>query len=519
MALYKQPDPSQYRFVTLNFAELFPQEHPTNQLLELIRSLDLSKFDSGYKNGTQDGGRSAMPVDRMLALIVYSLLYGNLSMRRLSRDMTVRADLMFLSGGFEIDHSTFSVFRSRHEKALLNLFTQTVFLGVRSGFIDLDTVCIDSTKIKACANSEDIGTQEQLEKMFSYAEKTCRKRFEEWQNASETDQQYKEKKHKDAVRRKAKIEEGLSFLKERQDRVRVHIYDHDAEIQKSNGRFLIGYNVQQAVDYNSRMIVHQEVHTKQGDSEFTAPMVNGIEELKKDLPFESVPGSKYLLDSGYASEENLKKLDGLNIYMPDARFARDIGLGGKIRPEDRIRPESLQKEPDAESVMKDFNNIFIYNKYKDEFTCPAGEKLLQKKTRKLGNQVYIVFRKSGCSSCKYRIPCIGNRGTRKDIMVSETNLADGLNYSPRRQPRREREYTEPSKTELMRKKLKLPENRLIYARRMMIEGVFGTMKAVRKGREFFRRGLKRVSVEHSERGLAHNLARILVLRGLQGVNV
>lgn len=516
MARYRQPDPSQYRIVTLNFDDLFPPEHPTSRLLSLIRSFDLSEFDDGYHNDAGTGGRPALPPDRILAVMIYSLLYGNLSMRNLSRDLEQRADLMYLSGGLKIDHSTFTVFRNRHAKAIMNLFSQTVFMGVRSGLINLETVCIDSTKIKACANADDIGTEEKLRRMYSHTEKACEKRYAEWENADETDKAEKEKKLREAQMRKEKIDEALAFLKEHAERKRIHIHDHDAEIQKCNGKFLVGYNIQQAVDHDSRMIVYRQVHTKQGDTEFTVPVIQGLEKFKEEL-FAEQPETRYLLDAGYASEENLEKLDGMDIYMPDARFARDAGLGGKVRPEDRKerdrRPES--NEVEIETIPDNIEISLKYDQNNDEFICPAGERLKRKKTRFLNGNMYHVFRKNACSGCKYRIPCVGNRGTRKDIMVLDSLLKENLVYSPRKRAVADgAQFKRPSRTELMRQKLSCKEGRKVYSMRMIIEGVFGTAKNTRKGREFLRRGIGAVSVEYAERAIAHNIARILKL--LQG---
>ena len=87
MARYQITDVDQNQMVMLNYGELFSKEHPTRKLLELIRKLDLSEFDNNYINDTDKGGRPAFPVDRLLAILFYSLLYGNISMRNLERDL------------------------------------------------------------------------------------------------------------------------------------------------------------------------------------------------------------------------------------------------------------------------------------------------------------------------------------------------------------------------------------------------------------------------------------------------
>ena len=163
MARYREPNVAQLRFIPINFAELFPEDHPLSRLFSTIRQLDLSAFDANYRNDTSAGGRPVAPCDKILAVIIYSLLYGGLSMRNLQRELSVRADLLYLSGGMSFDHTTFTAFRKRHREAIKELFRQTTFLGVQAGLIDLDTVCIDGTKIKAWANRRDIGNREELE--------------------------------------------------------------------------------------------------------------------------------------------------------------------------------------------------------------------------------------------------------------------------------------------------------------------------------------------------------------------
>ena len=89
MAKYQIADIDQNQMVMLNYGELFSEEDPTRKLLELIRKLDLSEFDNNYTNDTDKGGRPAFPVDRLLAILFYSLLHGNILIpgRNLERDL------------------------------------------------------------------------------------------------------------------------------------------------------------------------------------------------------------------------------------------------------------------------------------------------------------------------------------------------------------------------------------------------------------------------------------------------
>jgi len=502
MARYKKPDVDQYRIVTLNFSELFPEDHFLSRLLDLIGKFDLNEFDNGYANDTSRGGRPAMPVDRMLAIIIYSLLYGNISMRNLERDLQQRADLMYLSGGLTFDHSLVSIFRKRHEKAIKNLFSQTVFAGVEAGMIDLDTVCIDSTKIKASANRRDIGTADELERRLTKIEEVCAKRFEQWNNSEDqAEKEYLEKKLAGYKRQQEKIKNAIDFLKQNKDRKRIHLTDPDADWHKDgSNHFIVGYSAQTAVDSKNKMIVHQKVVTDQSDSNCTVSMVKAVEEVKNDVMPQKTEPIKYALDCGYASEKNLEELNDLDMYIPDRELAREIG--GKVKPEDR-------KEK-SDQLLR-----FDYIPESDLLRCPEGSLLTFRRVKSLNKIEYRVYRKDGCHKCTKQGICAGNR-PRKEVHLPQKNY-QAIKH------KLVAHYGEANKTRMspvggiltiqMRAKLATPDGKKIYSRRFeVVEGVFGIIKEIRNASEFLRRMLPRVQVEWSERCIAHNISRLLEFR-------
>lgn len=502
MARYKEPDVNQYRIVTMNTADLFPDDHHLAQLLKTIRGLDLTAFDNGYHNDSKAGGRPAIPVDRMLAVIIYSLLYGNISMRNLERDLTQRADLLYLAGGLTFDHSSVSIFRKRHEKAIQNLFTQTVFVGIEAGLIDLETVCIDSTKIKANANRRDIGTTEQLAKRLDKIDEVCKKRYRQWEEAeNQEEKEYLQKKIKRYEKQKSKIDTAIKFLKDNPKIKRTHMTDPDADWHKNGSNsYIIGYSAQVAVDSKSQMIVHQEVMTDQSDSNQTVHLVKAVEDIKEDKRNKKVKNKniKYVLDCGYASEKNLENLDGFDLYLPDREFSGR--LGGKIKPEDR-------KKDDTDILE------FHYNADDDSFTCPNGEFLSYRGERKAFGRLYRNYKKAGCAKCPKRILCVGENGNRKAFGIPPENYQHTKVKRMAYHGKANR-FKQPSPggylTGKMREKLSTREGKKIYAMRFHIsEGVFGVIKNVRNGWQFLRRGKERVQIENTERSIAHNIAKLI----------
>ena len=511
MARYREPDTNQWRFIPILFDDLFPKDHPIAQLLSVIRGLDLKEFDENYKNDTEAGGRPAVPPERILAVIIYSLLYGGISMRNLQRELSVRADLMYLSGGMDIDHTTLSVFRKRHHQAILKLFSQTVFVGAQAQLIDLDTVCIDSTKIKGWANRRDIGGREELARRYEHIRELCEKRYREWQECEEQEEKKALKKRVDRVSRlKGKIKKAYQFLQEHPERKRVHLNEPDADWQKDGSKgFVVGYNTQMAVDSKSQMIVYEDVVVNQSDTYQGVPIVEAIEEQKQRICQTKTEEVKYVMDCGYSSGESLKALEERDVYMPDQQFTRLSG--GKKKPEERdgvIGPPPVKGQ---ESRFDGKSLEFRYDAETDRFECPWGQTLTYRRERKLGGTPYRSYRKSGCGGCRFRARCLGCRSTSasKELWVRVSEL-------PRLKVKRIRTFRSTksglSGFELalaMRAKLSTKEGKAVYAKRFPVsEGVFGAVKGIRKGGSFLRRGLDRVREEWAERCIAHNIAKI-----------
>lgn len=511
MARYKQPDDTQWQFTTINFSKLFPEDHPISQLLATIGKLDLSDFDAAYNNDTRAGGRPAVPCERVLAIVIYSLLYGGLSMRNLQRELAVRADLLYLSGGMSIDHTTFSVFRRRHHQAILRVFEQTVFLGAQAGLIDFETVCIDGSKIKAWANRRDIGDRKELERRYSHIETLCEKRYAEWEACLEEEE--KKSLAKRAIRltrTKQKIDVALKFLREHPDRRRVHLNEPDADWQKDRSKgFLVGYNAQLGVDSKHQMIVYAGVATDHADTNQAIPIVEAIEAEKAKIGEAKTHEVKYVMDCGYFSGENLKALAGRDLYIPDQQYARLAG--GKAKPEERSAQIGPPPVKEQESRFGSATMEFVYQSGEDQFVCPQGGKLTFHRAKKLRGVLYRDYRKYGCGNCPLRGRCIGGAETlsHKDVWIKASALVSLRVKTIREHNVIRRGQTGFELALKMREKLSTPEGKATYGKRFQVsEGVFAAVKSLRSGYRFLRVGLDRVQEEWAERCIAHNIAKL-----------
>ena len=255
------------------------------------------------------------------------------------------------------------------------------------------------------------------------------------------------------------------------------------------------------------MVVHSEVVTKQGDSKYAVSMVEAVEEIKQDVLPEKSTKTKYILDSGYASEANLEKLAEQDIYLPDRDYTHEK-IGGKVKPENRAEMRA-EKEEAIETAHR-----FEYDANTNSFTCPQNNKLYFKREKEMKGVRYSEFTAKGCNKCPIRSSCIGVKKIRKKLWIRTSDLADMkiklvAQYGKRR-------IKSPNKNPLtlaMREKLSNPEGRKIYSKRFhSIEGCFGVIKNARQGWQFLRRGLEKVQVDWAERLIAHNLAKLIGFR-------
>jgi len=172
-------------------------------------------------------------------------------------------------------------------------------------------VCIDSTKIKAWANRNDIGDRKELTRRYQHIQELCKKRYAEWEACqNEEEKKAIEKRTRRLERKRVKLQEALRFLQEHPERKRMHLHEPDADLQRDGNKgFVTGYNAQLAVDSKSQMIVYAEVVTEQSDALHTASIVEAIEAQKPRLCERKTDKVKYVLDCGYSSGENLRKLE------------------------------------------------------------------------------------------------------------------------------------------------------------------------------------------------------------------
>lgn len=141
--------------------EKLPKDSPARLVSQIVDSLDISRVIDTY----QGGGTSAYHPRMMLKVVIFSYLNNIYSCRRIEHALNDRLSFMWLSGNQTPDHNTINRFRSsRLKDTIHDIFTQVVRLLVDMGYLSLEIVYLDGTKLESRANRYTFVWRKSVEK-------------------------------------------------------------------------------------------------------------------------------------------------------------------------------------------------------------------------------------------------------------------------------------------------------------------------------------------------------------------
>ena len=243
----------------------------------------------------------------------------------------MREDLAFrhLAGGATPDFWTLNQFRTRHARALNDLFTQVVELARSLGMGRLGHVAVDSTRVAANASCERVET---MKKLRSERAKV-RRQIRRWQKQCNTADPEEAPGQQVAPEKMAALQQRLEEIPRRLEQLRkvgrdkVSLTDADSRFLRDRKGFTLGYTATAAVS-EDHLIVEQRVGQNPTDNAMLVPVVEAVEQHCRERP------QKVSADSGYFRLETIVELAqrGLDVYVPDSNLARELNRG-KRAPE------------------------------------------------------------------------------------------------------------------------------------------------------------------------------------------
>ena len=337
--------------------EVLPLEHLARFIVDIIAMLDLSII---YQQYSELGAPPYAP-EILLGLLLYGYITGVFSSRKIEQATYESIPFRYIAGGMHPDHDTIAAFRKRFLGELKELFVQVLLIAEEMGHLELGNVSLDGSKIHADASKSkavsykrllelEAFLQQEVEELFALAEAAEGGQLPEGMNIEDELERRQQQLTRLAearqvleVRAQARYEaekaEYDAKMKEREekeartglkpsgrppkpptpgprDKDQYNFTDPESRIMKNstdNG-FDQHYNVQAAVEHDSRLIVGQTVLDQPNDKQAALPTIDTIP-AKVGVP------QAANLDNGYFSEPNIVELEarGINPFIATGR--------------------------------------------------------------------------------------------------------------------------------------------------------------------------------------------------------
>jgi transposase len=478
-ANYRKYDPEQTYLTVIDPEEI--KKH--NPLLLAVhdfveRHVSLASFSSKVDN--EEGGAPAVHPRMMLKVLFYSYAKGIYRSREIEDHLRWDPSYIYLSGNQKVDHSTICGFILEYKGEIEEIFTKLVYVMAEMGYIGMDFVAVDGTKVRADVSDKFTGNVKDFREKRERIEKKVDEILGHTLSEDE-DEKYRERrarKLKGLRRDKEKIDSFLSEVEKEERKgkggdIQVALTDGDARMVKDKSQKYMGYNCQAGVDDKQDVIVASEVFNDASESVVLQPMV---EELRRQLGGD-LRATGMGFDAGYFSSGNVRYCaeQRLDVYMPEGR-----GEGGtRRRREKTIGSRNCKLEIDG---------------LRRWLSCPGGQ-VLEGKEEKKGNgssDVYRFYPKAElCTGCGVRERCYKGVKRGKRFSVSK----EYFDTLPLR--------------EAMKEKLSSARGKQRMAdRSCIIEHIFGEIKEAFKFRRFLHRGLEKVRTIWSIICIAYDLRKL-----------
>ena len=458
-----------------NQSTLFPEtlddyiaeDNPVRVIDVFVDELDLAQLGFGRVE-PKETGRPAYHPSMLLKLYVYAYLNRIQSSRRIEREARRNVELMWLTERLSPDHKTIADFRKDNGQAIRGVCREFVVLCRRLNLFTQALVVIDGSKFKAVNNRDRNFTRAKMKRRLAQVEASLDRYFEQLEQADREESTLADTKT-------ARLEDKIALLREEMKRLKKHearmlkapgqqisLTDPDARSMKSRGNGIVGYNVQTAVDAEHHLIVAHEVTNKGSDRGQLTPIARQADEAMdaEDLTV--------IADAGY-----FKRADILSCH--------EAGITANVP-----RSPNLGRQTKGLFGRKDFH----YAPEKDEYRCPANERLIWRMTSEEAGLMVHRYWSSNCKTCSLKRKCTTSkerRVTRWEHEAILESMQDRLDCDPH----------------------------IMRVRRQTVEHPYGTLKAWMGSTHFLTRTLNRVSTEMSLHVLAYNLRRVMNILGVK----
>src|SRR5450631_1904522 len=190
---------------TVIVEELVPENHKVRAIWELSGQFDLSGFLKKIKSQEGRSGRAAWDPRLLLSVWLYAYSEHVTSAREIEALMEYEPGLMWLAGLGEVNHHTLSDFRAEHPEELKKLLSELLGLLSKEGFVRLECVAHDGTKIRAQAGADSFRREATLQREIERAQQMVEDLDKEGEGEGTGDARRQAARRRVAEQRKANL--------------------------------------------------------------------------------------------------------------------------------------------------------------------------------------------------------------------------------------------------------------------------------------------------------------------------
>ena len=423
-----------------------------------------------------DTGRPGYAPDDLFKLFLYGYINRVRSSRRLEMECKRNVEVMWLMGQITPDHKSIAEFRRINVKALQGACSAFTCFMREAGLIagDAPIVAVDGSRFKASAAKSSLMNAEQLAKERARIERRVGEYLAQLEeadreevaqvdaNTAQIQEALKRLRERDETLHKAQAELAAKATQaDKQSEPRVGLTDPDCVMLTKNGTSVAGYNVQQAVHAQHKLIVAHEVTTQHNDHASLLPMASQAQAALE------VKTLTVVSDTGYmnGAQSQACEAAGITPVVPMAE---------------------VSNTKNAECYAK---SLFTYTAQSDAFTCPAGQVLTRFKRDQAKQTDY--YRTKSCAGCAHKAKCT-------DAPMRTISRSWFAAAAERANARAKQ------------------NSHLMRTRSATVEHVFGNLKSILDG-GFLMRTLDKVKGEMALGVLVYNLKRVINILGIEAL--
>jgi transposase len=369
----------------ITIRDVLPPDHLARFIVKVVSWLDLTAIYARY---APVGGEAYAP-EILLALLLYGYTTGVFSSRKIEQATYELIPFRFIAGGWHPDHDTLAHFRKTFLPEITDLFAQVLVVAHELGLLKLGNISVDGSKVHADASkshavsysrllqleqglrveveelmvvgekAEQEGLPEGLDVEFEIAlrqerllnlaqakavlEARAQERYEAEKAEYEAKMREREEKAKKAGRKPRGKAPKPPTAARPEAKDQYNFTDPDSRIMKNSTDkgFDQHYNVQVAVDQDSRLIAGNTVSNHVNDQGEAIPTVDAI-------PAEVGKPEAAALDNGYWSPTNVEELKtrGIEPYIATGRDSHHLSWQERFAQEPEPPPQ------DASLIVK-----------------------------------------------------------------------------------------------------------------------------------------------------------------------